>query len=417
MPMERNKLVSLVTVLLVVAITGGAIFLMGRQRLEDTDGKSWLRLGMDLQGGVMLVLEVQDKKDGAADAQTVEDTRAAMEKRIDSLGVTEPVIEKLSGDNWRRITVSLPGVTSLQQALDVVGKQGLLEFKLNGRTIMSGPGILAKATPGYSSRDNKPAVQLELSSEYSRQFATVTRNNIGEIISIELDGQEVVGGVISTEIPDGKAEISGGDITIESATSIAAILRGGVLPAPVEHKETRFVDPTLGADMSRSSMLAGAFGFAAILVYMIAIYRVPGLMAGFALIIYTGIVLAVFMLIKGTLSLAGIAGFILSTGMAVDANVIIFERIKDEMRAGKSIRAAIDAGFRKSMAAIIDGNATTIITAIILFYFGSGRVQGFAVTLIIGVLASMFTAVILTRSLLTLVVSPGMGIKFFGARR
>lgn len=415
--MKRSKLINLLAVLLVIAVTGAVIFIGARQRLKDTQGKSWLRLGMDLQGGVMLVLEVQDRAEGAIDAQVVEDTRAAMEKRIDSLGVIEPIIEKLSGENWRRITVSLPGVTSLDQALAVVGRQGLLEFKLNGQTIMSGPGILQRAVPGYSSRDNKPAVHLELSSEYAGKFSSVTRNNIGQLISIDLDGQEVVSGVINSEIPDGKAEISGGAITIEEATSIAAILRGGVLPAPVEHKETRFVDPTLGADMSRSSILAGAFGFAAIVLYMLAIYRVPGLMAGIALFIYAGIVLAVFMLIKGTLSLAGIAGFILSTGMAVDANVIIFERIKDEMRAGKSIRAAIDAGFSKAMTAIIDGNATTIITAVILFYFGSGRVQGFAVTLIIGVLASMFTAVILTRLMLSLIIKPGLGINFFGARR
>lgn len=415
--MNRNKLIYAIAILLVIAITGGFIYLEARARLKETDGKSWLKLGMDLQGGVMLVLEVQDTTTGAIDAQVVEDTRAAMEKRIDSLGVVEPIIEKMSGENWRRITVSLPGVTSLDQALDVVGKQGLLEFKLNGQSIMSGPTILAKATPGYSSNDNKPAVHLELSSEYTSKFATITRNNIGQTISIELDGQEVVSGVINSAIPNGKAEISGGDITIESATSISAILRGGVLPAPVEHKETRFVDPTLGADMSRSSLLAGAFGLALIFLYMIIIYRVPGLLAGIALMIYSGIVLAVFMAINGTLSLAGIAGFVLSTGMAVDANVIIYERIKDELRAGKSIRASIDAGFHKAMTAIIDGNATTIITAAILYYFGSGRVQGFAVTLIIGVLASMFTAVILTRALLTLVVTPGLGIKFFGARR
>ncbi len=415
--MNRNKLTNAIAILLVIAITGGFIYIQARARLKETDGKSWLKLGMDLQGGVMLVLEVQDTATGAIDAQVVEDTRAAMEKRIDSLGVVEPIIEKMSGENWRRITVSLPGVTSLDQALDVVGKQGLLEFKLNGQSIMSGPTILSKATPGYSSNDNKPAVHLELSSEYTSKFATITRNNIGQTISIELDGQEVVSGVINSAIPNGKAEISGGDITIESATSISAILRGGVLPAPVEHKETRFVDPTLGADMSRSSLNAGAFGLALIFLYMIIIYRMPGLLAGIALMIYSGIVLAVFMAINGTLSLAGIAGFVLSTGMAVDANVIIYERIKDELRAGKSIRASIDAGFHKAMTAIIDGNATTIITAAILFYFGSGRVQGFAVTLIIGVLASMFTAVILTRALLTLVVTPGLGIKFFGARR
>ncbi len=415
--MNRSKLFNALVILIVIAAAGGYILLSARARLNETDGKSWVKLGMDLQGGVMLVLEVQDTEQGEIDAQVVEDTRAAMEKRIDSLGVIEPVIEKMSGENWRRITVSLPGVTSLDQALDVVGRQGLLEFQLNGQSIMSGPTILAKATPGYSSNNNKPAVHLELSSEYSAKFATITRNNIGQNISIMLDGQEVVSGIINSEIPNGKAEISGGDITIESATSIAAILRGGVLPAPVEHKETRFVDPTLGADMANSSLIAGAVGMVLIFLYMIVIYRLPGLLAGIALCIYAGIVLAVFMAINGTLSLAGIAGFILSTGMAVDANVIIFERIKDELRAGKSMRASVDSGFHKAMTAIIDGNATTIITAIILFYFGSGRVQGFAVTLIIGVLASMFTAVVLTKMLLSLVVTPGMDIKFFGVRR
>ena len=416
--MSRKNTWGLITVLLVVALTAGVIYFQTSARLKETDGKSPLRLGMDLQGGVMLVMEVQDPPTGTLTPELVEDTRAAMEKRIDQLGVVEPQVERLQGDNWNRINVSLPGITDLQQALEVIGKQGVLSFRVDGTTVLSGADILADATAGSSSNNRAlPAVHLKLKSTYSKQFADITGNNIGRTLEIYLDEEVIVSGVINTQIPSGEAEISGGDLTLTDATSIAAILRGGVLPAPVEHKETRFVDPTLGSEVSRKSLYAGIIGIIGIFIFMIAFYRLPGLMASVALTIYIGIVLAIYMSIGATLSLAGVAGFILSIGMAVDANVIIFERIKEELMLGKRMNAAIDGGFKKAFSAIFDGNITTLITAAVLYYFGASRIQGFAITLAIGIIASMFTAIVVTRILLNLITNanPNLGPSFFGA--
>lgn len=415
--MNRRTVRGLVFVALVVAATATTVHFEGRERLAETGGRSPLRLGMDLQGGVMLVMEVQEPATGPLTPQVVEDARLAMERRIDQLGIVEPVVESLKGDNWRRIIVSLPGVTDLESALNVVGRQGSLSFKLNGVTVLSGGDLLAEANAGFSSRTREPAVHIVLKPAHAREFARITREHVGEMIEIYLDDEPVVGGVIQTEIPDGRGEISGGDIDLKKAAEISAILRGGVLPAPVEHKETRFVDPTLGAEISRKSLIAGVIGIAAVFAYMVAFYRMPGVLACLALSLYIGIVAAVFMSLGATLSLAGIAGFILSIGMAVDANIIIFERIKEELRSGKRVRSAVEAGFTRAWSAILDGNATTLIAAAILFYFGSTRVQGFALTLSIGILTSMFTAIVITRILLRAVTDPrtSLGPRFFGA--
>ena len=415
--MNRRNMWGLLVILLVVVASAGVIYLQANKQLNATDGKSALRLGMDLQGGVMLVMEVLDPPSGALTADIVEDAKIAMERRIDQLGVVEPQIERLSGENWRRINVSLPGITDLQQALDVIGTQGMLSFKLEGVTVMSGGDILENATAGYSGNNGtSPAVHLKLSSRYAKEFEEITGGNIGRTLEIYLDDEVVVSGQIQSSIPSGECEISGGDMTLQMATSTAAILRGGVLPAPVEHKETRFVDPTLGSDITRTSMIAGLIGIIAVFLFLIIVYRVPGLMASIALIIYAMLVLAVYMLIGATLSLSAIAGFILSLGMAVDANVIIFERIKEELRQGKRLSGAIDAGFHKAFSAIFDGNITTLLTAVILFYFGSSKVKGFSVTLAIGIVVSMFTAIVITRILMNLLASnkTNVGPEYFG---
>lgn len=415
-PMSRKNKTSLIILIVLVIAVGTLIYFQGSKNLRVTNGKSPIRLGMDLQGGVMLVMEVLQPPTGELNVQTVEDAKNAMEKRIDMLGVVEPEIERLSGDNWNRINVSLPGITDLKQALDVLGKQGMLSFKLDGITVLSGGDLLSDAKSGYSSNSaGAAAVHLQLKSNYAAQFKSITGSNIGKTLEIYIDDEQVVSGTIQSEIPDGQCEISGG-MSLSDASSIAAILRGGVLPAPVEHKETRFVDASLGSEVANKSLIAGLIGIFAVFAFMIFLYRGAGVIASVALMIYIGLILAVYMTLGATLSLAGIAGFVLSIGMAVDANVIIFERIKEELKAGKRVSAAVDGGFHKAFSAIFDGNLTTLITSAVLFYFGAAKIQGFAVMLAIGIAVSMFTAIVVTRMILDIVVGSNskIDIKFFG---
>lgn len=414
--MSRRNPWGVLFVVLVVAVAGLAIFQQARVNLRETEGKTPFRLGLDLQGGAMMIVEVQDPPGGKATQETVEDARVAIERRIDQLGVVEPTVERMKGDNWRRIVITVPGVTNLDQAQKLVGTKGMLTFKLGDQTVLGGGDILktARATWG-GELGNEPAVSFELTSEAAKKFAQITRENVGQYLAIYLDDDPVVGGVIREEIPNGQGQISPLE-SIQDAATVAAILRGGVLPAPIEIKETRFVDPTLGASTVRQSMIAGIVGVAAVFLFMMLYYRLPGVVAAMALAIYMLISLAVFMAIKATLSLAGVAGFILSVGMAVDANVIIFERIKEELRAGKRLHAAIQAGFTRAFSAIFDSNLTTLITAAILFYFGTTRVQGFALTLSIGILTSMFTAITVTRILLRAITDadPERYARWFG---
>lgn len=374
-----------------------------------------MRFGLDLQGGVHVVMEAEEIEGTRVTREMLERTQAVVERRINALGVAEPVIQR-QGD--RRLIVELPGVHDQEQAIETIGKTALLEFKdPNGNTVFTGTH-LRTATLTYDEY-NRPAVAITLDREGAQKFADLTGRYVltQQPLPIVLDGEILVAPVPQQAIYDGEAVITG-NFDLEEARQLAILLQSGSLPIPLKVMEIRNVGAGLGQESIEKSLRAGIIGFILVLLFMIAYYRLPGAVATVALLMYVAFVLAVLVSMRATLTLPGIAGFILSIGMAVDANVIIFERVKEELRAGKRLRAAIDAGWRRAFVAIFDANVTTLITAAVLFYFGTGPVRGFAVILAIGILVSMFTAIIVTRSLLMALVNrnPERYVRYFGVK-
>lgn len=374
-----------------------------------------MRFGLDLQGGVHVVMEVQEAEGVRITDDVVVRTMAVIERRINALGVAEPIVQR-QGD--RRIIVELPGVHDPDQAVETIGKTALLEFKDPfGNTVFTG-ALLQSASLSYD-EFGRPAVSIRLNSEGARLFGELTgRYSLTQQpLPIVLDGEVLVAPVPREAITSGEAIITG-NFTQEEARQLAILLQSGSLPVPLEVMEIRNVGPTLGAESIERSWKAGIAGFALVVLFMCLYYRLPGLVASVALVMYVVFLLAALVGLRATLTLPGIAGVILSVGMAVDANVIIFERVKEELRAGKRLRASIDAGWRRAFIAILDANVTTLITAFILFYLGTGPVKGFAVTLSLGILISMFTAIVVTRTLLTVLVdrNPDRFVRYFGVR-
>ena len=361
-----------------------------------------LNLGLDLRGGTYVVLQA-DEKTGKVESDTMDKVRDIVERRVNSLGVAEPNIQK-SGDN--RLIVELAGVKNSQAAIDLIGTTAKLEFKLMqedgslGETLLTGESI--KNATLAQGQLGQPEVSFELNDSGANKFAQITKDNVGKQLAIVLDGKIQSAPKINSEIPGGKGVITTGDQ--KASQDLVNLLKSGALPVDIKILETRTIGASLGVESIKQTQLAGIIAIILISIFMIAIYKIPGLIADFALYIFGLIVLGVLSAINATITLPGIAGFILSLGMAVDANVIIFERIKDELREGKETKEAIEIGFKKGLPAIIDGNITTLIITTILFFYGTGPVRGFAVTLTIGVLASMFTAIFVTRTLLELVM-------------
>ncbi len=371
-----------------------------------------MNLGLDLQGGVHVVLEAQDT-DGSVTSDDMRGALAVIERRVNALGVAEPVIQ-WQGD--RRIIVELPGVHDSQQALDIIGRTAILEFKDPfGNTVVTG-AYLQTARLG-TDRFGRPSVDFEFNREGARLFGQLTTQYQGQVSEIVLDGEVLQRVTIQEPILEGKAQITG-TFTHEDARTLAVQLQGGSLPVPLRIIENRTVGPSLGQDSIDSSMQAGLIGIIMVLMYMLFYYKLPGIIADVSLGIYVVLLLAILAGINATLTLPGLAGIILSIGMAVDANVIIFERIKEEINTGKRLRPAIEAGFTRGFRAILDANITTLITAGVLFYFGTSVVRGFAVTLSVGILASMFTAIVITRVILTTVVdmNPEKMARYFAMR-
>ncbi|MGQ9824669.1 MAG: protein translocase subunit SecD [Desulfotomaculales bacterium] len=369
-------------------------------------------LGLDLRGGVHVVLEAQDTPEAKVTPDKMRDLTAVIERRVNMLGVSEPVIQQ---QGERRLIVELAGIENPRAAVNEIVKTAYLEFKTeDGRTILTGAD-LKDAIESKDPRSGQAKVDLTFNAAGAKKFADVTATNVGKRIGIYLDGELVQNPVVKEPIPNGKAEITGYE-SLESAHNVAVLLRSGALPLKVTVEEERAVGPALGADSLNRSLHAGVVGVAAIIIFMLMYYRLPGLVANFALLIYTLIVLFIFIGLHVTMTLPGIAAFLLSLGIAVDANVIIFERVKEELRAGLSIRSAIDAGFKRGFVAVFDANATTLITAIVLYFLGTGPIRGFAVTLSIGIVASMFTAVTMTRWMLHLVAASGVAknLKLYG---
>lgn len=390
------------------------------------------RRGLDLQGGLQVVLAADLPGGQTPDKDTMQAAKGIIERRVNGLGVSEPLIQ-LVGDN--RIAVELPGLKDPDQAIATFGETGLLEFIDAGNTpLEEGAAVvtdfgaqapvtdtattvyhtvltgadLKSADVGFDPNTGQPQIAFEFKSgEPAQKLAEFTRNNVGRYLAITLDKQVISSPVIQSAIPDGRGVING-RFTLEEAQGLVIQLKYGALPVPLKVIENRTVGATLGEDSVQRSFFAGLVGILVVGLFMVLYYRLPGVLAVGALAIYMAVVLALFKLIPVTLTLAGIAGFVLSVGMAVDANILIFERMKEELRDGKTLPAAVRVGFERAWPSIRDSNASTLITCAILFWFGAtfgaSIVKGFALTLALGVLVSLFTAITVTRTFLQTVM-------------
>ncbi len=384
------KRMSILRLILVILVIGVAIFYAFP--LEKN-----INLGLDLQGGSHIVLECIDSPNAPVDSDAVNRVIEIITNRINPEGVKEPVIQR---QGERRILVQLPGMDDPQEAENLIGKTALLEFKdENGETLLTG-AYLKNAKASFD-RFGRPNVILEFDEEGAKLFEQATLKNVGKVLAITLDGQEISAPVVQEPIPSGEASIVG-QFTVEEAQRLALLLRSGALPVEVKILENRSVGPTLGRDSINRSLKAGIVGLSLILLFMIIFYKGFGLVADLALLICLLLVMGGLAMLNATLTLPGIAGIILTIGMAVDANILIFERIKEELKMDKTFRASIEAGFSKAFRTIFDANVTTLIAAVALLYFGSGPIRGFAVTLSIGIAASMFTAIVVTKLILEL---------------
>ena len=389
-----------------------------------------LKLGLDLQGGTELILETQmDKIDPANRDSALESAREVIERRVNLYGVSESLVQSSKTGNTRRILVELPGLKDASAAAKLVGSTAQLDFRELPATFSaqeleatkSGiPLIFFAKETGLTGADLKkatvtfgggngtsgPQVAIEFSDAGGKKFAEITKRSIGKQLPIFLDGSPISTPVVQQEILGGNAVITG-QFTTDEAKNLSIQLNAGALPVPIKILEQRHIGPTLGADSINKSLVAAIIGILIIMIYMGAYYGLIGLVADLGLLIYAILVLAIFktgffILPPVTLTLAGIAGFILSIGMAVDANILIFERMKEERRWGKSQGVALELGFKRAWTSIWASNASSLLTAVILYAFGTSIVRGFAITLAIGVLVSMFTAIVVTRTLLRL---------------
>lgn len=386
------------------------------------------RLGLDLQGGTSLTYKVDMAKvpaDQQADAFA--GARTVIDKRINFFGVSEPTIQSLKLPGEYRIVVDLPGATDVDQALNLIGATAQLSFWEEGKekiatadamflpigltqvyqnkpipTKLTGKD-LKKAQVVYGSGSNgSPQVQLGLTSAGTKYFGEITQRNLGKPVAIVLDNQVISAPIVQQAILNGNGVISG-NFTQEAAKNLSIQLNAGALPAPLKLIGQTTIGPSLGIDSLKKSLAGGVIGFVSVVIFMTYLYKREGIVASLALCIYTIIILFLFKVIPITLTLAGIAGLILSIGMAVDANVLIFERMREEIRAGKPRSLALRLGFSRAWPSIRDSNVSSLITTGILFYFGTGAIRGFAVALGIGILVSMFSAIVVTRNLLKMV--------------
>jgi preprotein translocase subunit SecD len=362
-------------------------------------------LGLDLQGGTQLVLQM--KTDEIPAGQSVSDynerARRVIDRRINGLGVSEPVIQALGDD---KILLQLPGIDDLQKANDLATQQAKLEIKVPGDTAGEFKSLQPPLTgehlnPTFVSFDssNQPVVNFEFTGADADRWVQLSKDYLNKPVQINLDEKQISAPVIQVVFTSGRGVIQG-NFTVQSAKELSSLINSGALPVSLQVIQSSRVEPTLGRDSVNKSLIAGTIGLLLVAFFMLVYYRLPGLVAVVALLYYTALTYAVFRMIPVTLTLAGIAGFILSIGMAVDANVLTFERLKEELRSGKSLRVAVEEGRKRAFPSIFYSNLATVLTAAILFYFGTGTVKGFALTLGIGVAVSFFTAVIVTQMLL-----------------
>ena len=373
------------------------------------------KLGLDLVGGSRLVLEAQTTDTiSHITPDMMSSLQFAIENRVNKLGVAETVVQR-SGE--KRLVVEIPDVSDLNQAKAYLGETAELDFRKpvmkDGSEQWVATGLtgkdLSSANLSTNSQNGQWVVDLEFNGAGTKKFAELTKAMVGQQMAIFFNGELQSAPVIREPITGGRAQISGGDsgFAYEEAKKMVDLLNAGALPVPAKIIEENTVGPTLGADSVAKSKVAGAIGLGFVMVFMALYYRAPGLIADIALILYGIILFALFKAIPVTLTLAGIAGFILSIGMAVDANILIFERTKEELRAGRTLFTAINSGFDRAFTSIFDSNMTTIITCIILYCCGTSIVRGFALTLAIGVIVSMFSAITITKNFMHLAFGTG----------
>lgn len=388
------------------------------------------KLGLDLKGGSHLVFEADTSKIKAEDLQdALSSSRDIIEKRVNFFGVSEPTVQNLKSGNNYRISVDLPGIDQVDQAVNLIGKTAQLVFKeqdtqlkvasgesivntLTKETGLSGKHI-KKASVDFNQQDGKPQVALSFNNEGSKLFGEITQRNVGKPVAIVVDNFLISAPTVQQAILDGKAVITG-NFTVDEAKKLAISINSGALPLSIKLVEQKNIGPTLGAVEVKKSVYAGAIGLLAVLLFMIFFYGKLGMIASLALIIYGLISFAIFRIIPVVLTLPGVAGFILSIGMAVDSNILIFERIREELKKGKEFEIAVKLGFGRAIDAIKDANITTLTVAFILFNPLNweflpqfGMVRGFALTLAIGVATSLFTGVVITKRLINLFYKNG----------
>lgn len=399
--------------LVVVLLTLGSLYVLQDQKRFPT------KLGLDISGGMQVVLEAKDTADVKVTPEVMQSIISVVRNRVDGLGVAEPVIQK-KGD--RQVVVELPGIADPDRARAMIGKTAHLKFQEQAAPAAVPAASGSPAAPAWvdtgldgsmlKSAKAEPnpgmgggwVVTIKFDQQGAKLFGEITSRNVGRPVAIVLDDTIISAPNVNEPILNGDAVISG-SFTAKDAQDLAVQLNAGALPVPLEEIENRTIGPTLGSDTVKASITAGIIGFVLVVLYMIGYYRLPGFVSSIALGIYAVLVLAIFHLIPVTLTVPGIAGFILSIGMAVDANVLIFERTKEELMRGRSLYSAIEIGFKRAFTAIFDSNSTTLLTCAILYIFGTGLIRGFALTLAIGVLVSLFTAITVTRVLLYQILS------------
>ena len=428
----KNKKKGLLQIILILAIIGlcGFTTLVGFTKHHKGSAQN-IKLGLDLAGGVSITYEAV----GDTPSQTeMEDTRNMMQKRAEVYSTESSVV---IGDGGR-ITIDIPGVANADEVLTSLGKEGSLDFVAQDdmsfedndqtkpkytKTVCTGKDVkTAEATTQQNEVTKKKeyVVSLKFKSKGTKSFANATAAAApsNKVIYIVYDGKVISFPAVQSEISNGEAVISGSFKTYDSAEELASMIRIGALPVELKEVQSQVVGAQLGQDAIQSSLLAGAIGFALVVLFMIVFYRLPGLAASIALVFYLVVMLVGLNALDITLTLPGVAGIILNIGMAVDANVIIFTRIKEELAKGKTVQSSIKLGFDKALSAIVDGNVTTLIAAFVLYIKGSGTVKGFATTLAIGIILSMFTALYITKILLKAMYALGVDdIKYFGVEK
>lgn len=414
----RNKYLSIVLIVLLVAFTATTVFPNSINSLSKSKG---INLGLDLQGGIQLTYQIDTSKLGdKSPDQAQQETVDLITRRVNenpslgtNLGVSEANVQGTKFDGNYGVLVELPGVHDIQQAKDIIGKTAQLKFyemvdnkeqetNLTGSDVVSAQAGTDKQQTGFSSVS--PVIYLDFTADGGKKFADITKRNIGKPIITKLDDQVINQATVQAEIDSGKAQITG-IATLKEAKDTAQAISEGALPAPINPVHDYEIGAALGKDAVEKSLIAGLIGLILVAIFMIAYYRTLGVVAVVGLLIYSVIVMAVFKMISATLTLSGIAGFIFSIGVAVDANILVFERFKEEKRKDIPTTQALENGFVRSWPSIRDSNTASFLTAFVLYEFGSGTVKGFAVTLMIGIFVSIFTSIYVTRNILRLFVT------------